>query len=78
MAMAAAKAQDEFLEDGDVPSAKMLRNAQRSWITYRDQACEAESTMARGGSMQPMIALFCLERLTRTRTEDLRLFGETN
>lgn len=75
-AMDAARAQDAYLRAGDVPSAQMLRDAQRAWITYRDQACDAESTIARGGSMQNMLVYICLERLTRRRTEDLRLFAE--
>lgn len=73
-----AKDQDAYLEASQVPSAQMLLDAQRSWITYRDQACEAESTLARGGSIQPLIFYTCLERLTRQRTEDLRFFGEVN
>lgn len=55
-----------------------LRDAQRAWIAFRDLACETESLLAYGGSMQPMLRLSCLERLTRARTEDLRLFGEMN
>ncbi|MEP4197792.1 MAG: lysozyme inhibitor LprI family protein [Aliishimia sp.] len=56
----------------------MLRDAQRAWLPFRDKACAAESTMARGGSMQNMIYYICLERLTRQRTEDLRIMGEVN
>ncbi|TDK42313.1 lysozyme inhibitor LprI family protein [Antarcticimicrobium luteum] len=55
-----------------------LRNAQRAWIAFRDLACETESLLAYGGSMQPMLRLSCLERQTRARTEDLRYFGEMN
>ena len=78
MAMAQARAQDAYLQAGEVPSAQMLRDAQRTWIAFRDQACAAESTIVRGGSMQNMLLYVCLERLTRNRTEDLRLFGEQN
>ena len=56
----------------------MLRDAQRAWITYRDLACAAESTLVRGGSMEPLMYYSCLERETRSRTESLRIFGETN
>ncbi len=54
-------------------AATQLRTAQRAWIPFRDAACEAEALPYRGGSIQPMVKLFCLERLTRQRTEDLNL-----
>ncbi len=78
MAMERARSMDEYLQDGQVPAVDILREAQRAWLPFRDQACEAESLMARGGTMQNMIFFMCLERLTRNRTEDLRIFGELN
>lgn len=57
---------------------EMLRDAQRAWIPFRDAACAAESTQMRGGTGQNMVYYTCLERLTRARTEDLRLLGEEN
>lgn len=78
MAMERARSMDEYLQDGQVPAVEILRDAQRAWLPFRDQACEAESLMARGGTMQNMIFFMCLERLTRNRTEDLRIFGELN
>lgn len=59
-------------------AAIRLRDAQRAWIAFRDLACDTESLLAYGGSLQPMLRLSCLERLTRARTEDLRYFGEMN
>ncbi len=78
LAMEAAREMDRYLKDGDVPAAKLLKEAQRAWITFRDKACEVESTLFRGGSMQPLIHSSCLERETRNRTEALRYFGEVN
>lgn len=78
LAMARARDMDAYLEVGQIPAEDILRNAQRAWIPFRDQACEAESLLARGGSMQNQIFFMCLERLTRSRTEDLRIFGEVN
>lgn len=75
LAIARAEAIDAALGPG---TEEALRQAQRAWIPFRDAACEAESHMARGGSMQPMLRLTCLERLTRSRTEALRFFGEVN
>lgn len=56
----------------------LLRDAQRAWIPFRDLACEAESTLARGGSMQNQLLFLCLDRLTRARTQDLRIFSNVN
>ncbi len=78
LAMSQAKAQDEYIENGDTPAATMLRDAQRAWIDFRDKACALESTIARGGSLQPLLYSSCLERETRQRTEALRYFGEVN
>lgn len=55
-----------------------LKQAQRAWITFRDAACAVEAWPYRGGSIEPMVVANCMERLTRVRTEDLRLIGETN
>ncbi len=57
---------------------KALLNAQRSWIKYRDQACQAEGFIVRGGSMGPLVVSSCLARLTRQRSEDLRRLFENN
>lgn len=73
-AMSAALERDDYLQSGKIPSAVMLRDAQRSWIKFRDQACLAESTVVRGGSLQPLIQYVCLERLTLNRIDDLVFF----
>ncbi len=75
-AMAAARAMDEQAPPGRIGTAEALLRAQRSWITFRDQACLAEGLVMRGGSAQPMLEYGCKARLTRARTEDLRLFAD--
>lgn len=66
-------------EPGLTPSNEvLLRDSQRAWIPFRDRACEAESTLARGGSMQNQLLYLCLERLTRARTQDLTIFANLN
>ena len=74
-AMDMARSLDQGLPAGQVPAATILRDAQRAWIAYRDQACEAESLRVRGGSMQPQAFYICLARLTRSRTRDLADFA---
>ncbi|MEL7117114.1 MAG: lysozyme inhibitor LprI family protein [Pseudomonadota bacterium] len=49
-----------------------LRAAQRSWITFRDLACDMEGIHARGGTMERLLVSSCLADKTRTRTEDLK------
>lgn len=48
-----------------------LRDAQRAWISYRDQACFAESFLMKGGSAEAMVVLGCKARLTQQRAQDL-------
>lgn len=47
--------------------------AQRAWLDYRDNQCEAESIVFEGGSLQPFINATCRARATRARTEELLL-----
>ena len=53
-----------------------LRDAQRAWISFRDQACLAEAYSWHGGSGQPMIYSGCQARLTTQRAEDLWSLAE--
>lgn len=71
-AMAMLKEWDEYLEEGDIPAADALRDAQRAWITFRDKACEAEGYAMRGGSAEPLLVNGCLARLTQERTAQLQ------
>ncbi|MHA6326683.1 lysozyme inhibitor LprI family protein [Roseivivax sp. CAU 1753] len=75
MAVATVRRWDKTIGPADVPAEDILRDAQRAWIPFRDQACEAESLAVRGGSMQSQVFLMCLTRLTTRRTEDLASFG---
>lgn len=49
-----------------------LKAAEVSWLKYRDSNCDYEASVYEGGSMQPMIYSFCLERMTKSRTTELR------
>jgi len=65
-----------YLPDGQRPAVDILRDAQRLWIKFRDQTCEAESLAFRGGSAQALLLYACMERLTLRRTEDLKQFAQ--
>ncbi len=69
-------AYDAARSDGRT-EAEALRDAQRAWIAYRDQACAMEGIHFRGGSMEPLLVAACLRRLTERRTQDLWLLVET-
>lgn len=69
---------DEDLPEDLKGAAMTLRDAQRAWIAFRDNACAAEGFQARGGSMEPMLIYACYERMTRARTEELRMLAEEN
>ena len=49
-----------------------LREGQRAWVKFRDLHCTLEGYWGRGGTIEPMLRNFCLARLTRERTEQLR------
>lgn len=62
---------DAGLESADRGAELALRDGQRAWITYRDQACEAEAYLWWGGSGQAMIYAACRARVTQARADDL-------
>ena len=75
-AMGAARRSDaDHVPDGLPSRATLLRDAQRKWIAYRDAACDAEATVAYGGTLSGQIHLMCKERLTRLRARDLLDFS---
>ena len=49
-----------------------LKNAQQTWIRYRDTNCEYESYLNRGGTIYSVIYTGCLTRMTKERTTELR------
>ncbi len=59
--------------NGTRPSyTEALREAQRAWVKFRDLHCTVEAYWGRGGTIEPMLRNFCLARVTRERTEQLR------
>ena len=55
----------------DREGRRLLRDAQRAWIKYRDGHCTLEALDSRGGSIWPLINSGCLAELTRQRTKEL-------
>jgi len=68
----AADAEIDRTNDQAPTSEQALRNAQRAWITFRDEHCTYEGHEARGGSMETMLYEGCRATLTRQRVAQLR------
>ncbi|WP_196774234.1 lysozyme inhibitor LprI family protein [Rhodovulum sp. MB263] len=57
-------------------AGELLLDAQRKWLLFRDAACAAEAAPYEGGSLQPVVRLDCLRRLTDRRSADLRALSQ--
>lgn len=68
---------DAELATEDQGAALTLRNAQRSWVEFRDAACAAEAYMMHGGSAEPLLTYGCMARLTTARAADLEQLSQT-
>ncbi|MFL6331756.1 MAG: lysozyme inhibitor LprI family protein [Pyrinomonadaceae bacterium] len=56
----------------DADEKALLKESELAWIKYRDSNCTFESSQYAGGTMRPMIESFCLARVTRARTAELK------
>lgn len=65
----AIKILDETQQDKQQKA--LLIKAQKSWIKYRDLACDFETAGFEGGSIRPLLHATCLTRLTEQRTNDI-------
>ncbi|RYC11747.1 lysozyme inhibitor LprI family protein [Ciceribacter ferrooxidans] len=62
---------DAELDAENKGAVEALLAAQRAWIQYRDNQCNAVGYSVWGGSMYPMIVSSCLADLTAKRTKEL-------
>ncbi|HEY9831342.1 MAG TPA: lysozyme inhibitor LprI family protein [Stenomitos sp.] len=51
---------------------QLLTTAQQAWIKFRDNNCNFETYLNRGGTGYEIFRNGCLERLTKQRTKDLQ------
>lgn len=51
---------------------QLLTTAQQAWIKFRDNNCNFETYLNRGGTGYEIFRNGCLERLTQQRTKDLQ------
>ena len=60
------------IESALTPSRRTAwRNVQKTWLTFRTQSCQFESSAVQGGSARPMVQWQCAARMTRERTAAL-------
>ncbi len=62
--------------DGRPGYFEQLLDAQRAWLSYRDNHCASVGYHARGGSLEPLLVANCRTTLTQERTEQLRQLEE--
>ena len=55
----------------DEEGKKLLRDAQRAWLKFRDAECLRERDMARGGTLAPILEISCKESMTLQRVSVL-------
>lgn len=56
----------------DEEEKAQLKEAQTSWLKYRDTNCDFVADQYKGGTMRPMIYAGCLADVTKKRTSELR------
>lgn len=54
----------------DPDTKKLLVQAQRDWVKFRDAECSFQTAQAVGGSVMPMLVAQCMDGLTQSRVQD--------
>jgi uncharacterized protein YecT (DUF1311 family) len=58
----------------DKDSAKLLVNAQKAWLTFRDAECTFATSASAQGSVYPMLVAQCRDGLTSKRIDELKAY----
>ena len=58
----------------DAAKTKRLIEAEKAWIAFRDAECAFANSDTEGGSIHSMELTLCQEKMTKTRTEELRSY----
>ena len=59
----------------DPDTKKLLVQAQRDWLRFRDSECALRASTVTGGSIYPMIMGLCLTEMTEKRVKDLEYYA---
>lgn len=71
------RVRDDFYADLSPRSRVKFRAAERLWLGYRKSNCDAEASVYEGGTIQPLIELRCMARVTRERAAELKAQAQT-
>jgi uncharacterized protein YecT (DUF1311 family) len=71
------RARATLYEDLEPRSRVKLRAAERLWLGYRKSNCDTEASIYEGGTIQPLIQLQCMARVTLERAAELRAQTQT-
>ena len=71
------RVRDRLYSDLEPRSRAKMRAAERAWLGYRKSNCEAEASIYEGGTIQPLIQLRCMTRLTLKRADELKAQAQT-
>lgn len=58
----------------DRDTSKLLRDAQRNWLAFRDAECAFSTSASAQGSVYPTLVAQCRDGLTHTRVTDLKAY----
>jgi uncharacterized protein YecT (DUF1311 family) len=58
----------------DADTKKLLVQAQRDWVKFRDAECNFQTAGAAGGSMMPMLVAQCMDNLTQFRVKNFERY----
>jgi len=62
----------KLYEDFESRSRVKFRAAERLWLSYRKSNCDTEASIYEGGTIQPLIQLQCMTRVTLERADELK------
>jgi uncharacterized protein YecT (DUF1311 family) len=71
------RARATLYEDLEPRSRVKLSAAERLWLRYRKSNCDTEASIYEGGTIQPLIQLQCMARVTLERAAELRAQTQT-
>jgi uncharacterized protein YecT (DUF1311 family) len=67
----------QLFEDLAPRSRVKLRAAERLWLGYRKTNCDTEASIYEGGTIQPLVQLRCMTRVTLERADELKVQIQT-
>jgi uncharacterized protein YecT (DUF1311 family) len=67
-----ASAYQDLMNHLDGGQQQKLRITQRAWLRFRDANADFQASLARGGTLAPLVRIASLTEMTKARTEELK------